>query len=273
MPYLTLNDGTRYHYGDRGSGRPVVFLHGWGLSGSQFEPQAAALAERYRVITLDLRGHGRSDKPAHGYTVAGLIDDVTEILSALGLDDVALVGTSLGGSVALELACRGAPGVTSVVSVAAPAPRFAWAPDFPTGTAPELLDGLLSSLAEDREQVLGAMCGSWVGADSGELRDRLIALAAQHTPDIDGLFRDVAGQDLRAALPELRIPVAFFHGRNDSTVPVERAYQSHHLVPGSRVVIFSQSHHLPNLEEQDQFTAELDAFLSAAVPAGRGYGL
>lgn len=99
MPYFTSNDGVRLFYDETGLGRPLVLIHGWTFSGRFFARNVSVLAENARVITVDLRGHGRSDKPNHGYLTPRLAADLGDLLQALDLSDVTLLGWSLGAPV------------------------------------------------------------------------------------------------------------------------------------------------------------------------------
>lgn len=96
MPYCTSNDGIRLFYDDIGQGRPLVLIHGWTFSGRFFHPNVSALAKNARVVSIDLRGHGRSDKPNHGYRISRLAADLRDLLQELDLRDVTLLGWSLG---------------------------------------------------------------------------------------------------------------------------------------------------------------------------------
>jgi len=97
--YFTTNDGTRLHYIAAGSGKPLVMIPGWSQTAAQFRDQVAGLSDRYRVIAIDMRGHGESDKPDHGYRIQRLSADVHEFLTANGLTNVTLAGHSMGCSV------------------------------------------------------------------------------------------------------------------------------------------------------------------------------
>jgi non-heme chloroperoxidase len=97
--YFTTNDGTRLHYIAAGSGKPLVMIPGWSQTAAQFRDQISGLSDRYRVIAIDMRGHGESDKPAHGYRIQRLSEDVHEFLTANGLTNVTLAGHSMGCSV------------------------------------------------------------------------------------------------------------------------------------------------------------------------------
>jgi pimeloyl-ACP methyl ester carboxylesterase len=105
MPFLEL-DGRRLHYLTRGAGVPVVLLHGLGSSGADWAFQAPALQERFRVIVPDLPGCGHSPAPDHPYSVPAWADATWALLDALGVDQPNLIGFSMGGAVALEMALQ-----------------------------------------------------------------------------------------------------------------------------------------------------------------------
>lgn len=97
--YFTTSDGVRIHYLEAGSGKPLVLIPGWSQTAAQFKHQLEGLSDRYRVIALDMRGHGESSKPSYGYRIHRLSADVHEFLVANSLADVALGGHSMGCSV------------------------------------------------------------------------------------------------------------------------------------------------------------------------------
>lgn len=119
MAEITVN-GVRTWYEEEGSGEPVVLVHGLGGTGQDiWKKVIAELAGSFRVLAYDLRGSGKSDAPPGPYTVAGLADDLQTLLVALGYDRVAVVGHSMGGGIALELARRDPRRVRAVVGVGA----------------------------------------------------------------------------------------------------------------------------------------------------------
>ena len=97
--FFTTNDGYRLHYIEAGSGKPLVMIPGWSQTAAQFRAQIDGLSDKYRVIALDMRGHGESEKPTHGYRIHRLSKDVHEFLTANGLTNVTLAGHSMGCSV------------------------------------------------------------------------------------------------------------------------------------------------------------------------------
>jgi len=124
MPELTRG-AVRLHYQLAGRGRALVFLHGNSCDSGFFAPQAEYFARTHTVVSLDLRGHGKSDKPDWDYTVHGLAEDVSWVCGELGIDRAVLAGHSLGGLVALQAAARYpglAAGVAALDSAIAPGP-------------------------------------------------------------------------------------------------------------------------------------------------------
>ena len=97
--YFRTNDGVRLHYLEAGGGKPLVLVHGFSQTAEQFKFQIEGLADRYRVITLDLRGHGESEKPNFGLKMHRLAEDLREALIAAKANDVTLLGHSMGRSV------------------------------------------------------------------------------------------------------------------------------------------------------------------------------
>lgn len=110
-----FRDGIGLNYTDEGAGPPVVVIHGWACDARSMAPLARHLARSRRVISVDLRGHGESDKPEQTYTVEGFADDVAWMADALGVKGAAVIGHSLGGSIALALGARRPEVFTSVV--------------------------------------------------------------------------------------------------------------------------------------------------------------
>jgi pimeloyl-ACP methyl ester carboxylesterase len=145
MPTIT-HDGVKLAYDDRGSGKPAfVFIHGWTCDRSFFAPQADHFAQRHRVISLDLRGHGQSDKPQGPYPIAAYADDIAHVIDQLGLGKVVAVGHSMGGITVLQLGAAHPDKVAGIVMVD-PAP-LVFPPEFKAG-----LESLVTAIeAGDQE--------------------------------------------------------------------------------------------------------------------------
>jgi pimeloyl-ACP methyl ester carboxylesterase len=123
-----VHQGIKLAYEDRGAGKPAfVFVHGWTCNHTFFAPQAAHFARRHRVVSVDLRGHGESDKPQGPYPIAGYADDLAYMIEQLGLGQVVAVGHSRGGMTVLQLAAAHPDRVAAIVMVD-PAP-FVFPPE------------------------------------------------------------------------------------------------------------------------------------------------
>src|SRR5512138_599834 len=99
MSTFNLPDGARLYYEDKGEGRSILFIHGLWMSSRFFQRQVARLSKRFRVIAVDLRGHGRSSHVMRGHTVANYARDIRSLIDGLGLNDVILAGWSMGAFV------------------------------------------------------------------------------------------------------------------------------------------------------------------------------
>ena len=103
MPHITVN-GISMHYETHGEGSPLLFLHGLGSTLRDWDPQIDAFASQFRVITVDLRGHGESEKPYGPYSIALFAEDIGALLKEIAQEPAHVVGLSMGGAVALHLA-------------------------------------------------------------------------------------------------------------------------------------------------------------------------
>jgi pimeloyl-ACP methyl ester carboxylesterase len=137
MQFLS-RDGVRLGYEEQGSGSPPMLLvHGWSCDHTHFAPQAEHFSKRHRVISVDLRGHGASDTPDQEYTMAGFADDLAFLCEQIGVDRPVVVGHSMGGVIAFEMAARHPDIVGAAVAIDAPL------------VPPAVLTGMLSGFVED----------------------------------------------------------------------------------------------------------------------------
>jgi pimeloyl-ACP methyl ester carboxylesterase len=151
MATITRN-GVRLAYDDRGAAEPiVVFVHGWTCDRSFFAPQVEHFARRHRVVSVDLRGHGESDKPSGPYSIGVYADDIAYLIDQLGLGKVVAVGHSSGGLTALQLAASHPHSVAAIVMVE-PGP-FAAPPDLRAGVE-AIADAIEAGNQEPRREFI-----------------------------------------------------------------------------------------------------------------------
>ena len=154
MGMITTKDGTQIYYKDWGTGQPVVFSHGWPLSGDAFEDQMFFLASRgYRCIAHDRRGHGRSSQPWNGNDLDTYADDLAALVEHLDLKNAVHVGHSTGGGeVARYIGRHGTKRVAKAVLISAIPPLMLKTASNPGGLPIEVFDGLRASVVADRSQ-------------------------------------------------------------------------------------------------------------------------
>lgn len=263
MATVTLSDGIEIFYEDRGSGRPVMFLHGWGTSGRVWDGQVAALHRQARCVTPDWRGCGRSDHPAHGNTIETVAGDILQLLDLLQLQPAVLVGSSLGGNIALEAACRSEGQVAALVLVDAPQHFFA------DGIDKERFWAWHGSMRSRRHDLFYAMVDTWFGPLAGEgvkkwTSEQLLASGWF----IDDLLADAAAHDRRTQLSSLTMPVLLLHGRLDREVPVTIPETAATMLPNARLAMLDGCGHMPHLEDPARVSAELAEFLDQLDATG-----
>lgn len=262
MPQFEVADGVNITYQDRGSGKPIVFIHGWAGTGDVWDYQVLDLADRYRVITVDQRGHGDSDKPWGDYSYDTLCSDLQALMTGLELDDVTLVGWSMGGHIGLKYAQTiGAP--VSRLVITGSGPRFLQAPDAPFGGEPDSAAGLLDAIRVDRIGTVVGLYGNNLHRTDLESTREWIVQAALKTPAFVGLatFEALLAEDLRPGLAGIDIPVAVFSGRHDAIWDPRWSEWVADAVPDASMTYFENSGHIAFIEDRAAWNTALVDFI------------
>jgi non-heme chloroperoxidase len=167
MHTITTRDGTEIFYKDWGMGRPVVFSHGWPLNADAWDDQLFLMASNgFRAIVHDRRGHGRSSQPWNGNDMDHYADDLADVIEALDLHDVVLVGHSTGGGeVTRYIGRHGTSRVSKAVLVGAIPPLMVKTAANPGGTPIDAFDGIRAGLAADRSQFYKDLSAPFYGAN------------------------------------------------------------------------------------------------------------
>jgi peroxiredoxin len=264
---------TRLHVDDTGgSGQPVLLIHGWPLSGQAWSPQIPALQDAgYRVITYDQRGFGRSDKPLNGYDYDDLAEDLHTLINALELDDVALVGFSMGGGeVARYISSFGSDRLHSAVFASAITPYMLKTPDNPDGPLTEEdIEQASAALVNDEDAFYAAQMTEFYSAN-GELKvseaqyQKAVALCKQASKEAAlACMAAWSSTDFRDDLAQISLPTLIIHGEADASVPFEgSARRTHDAIPGSELHVIAGGPHGCNLSHADEFNEVLLKFLS-----------
>ncbi|MEV7692435.1 alpha/beta hydrolase [Microbacterium sp. NPDC089189] len=255
-----------------GSGRPVVLIHGWPLSGESWSEQVPALVDAgYRVITYDRRGFGRSSAPQRGYDYDTFSDDLSAVIDALDLRDATLVGFSMGGGeVARYLTRHGADRIHSIVFAAAITPYMEQTSDNPDGPLThEAAAEMEAGLKKDADAFYDGFTRDFFSVD-GELkvteaqRQDALALAKQASHHAALAAMAAFGTtDFREDVAGITVPTLVLHGDSDAIVPFEGSgARTHAAIPTSEVEIIAGAPHGLNVSHAGEFNAALLRFLA-----------
>jgi pimeloyl-ACP methyl ester carboxylesterase len=253
MTEITAHHGllkdTNLHVDDTGgTGRPVVLIHGWPLSGESWSKQVPAFeAAGYRVITYDRRGFGRSDKPLTGYDYDTFASDLDAVLTELDLVDVTLVGFSMGGGeIARYIGTRGEARLHSVVFASAVPPYLEKTDDNPDDeftTGFYSANGVLKVTEAERQEAIAL-------AHQSKKHAALASMAAFATTD----FRD--------DLTKVTVPTLVIHGDSDATVPFEGSgARTHQAIAGSELHVVKDAPHGVTVSHPEEWNQAVLEFL------------
>lgn len=249
--HVTLSDGQLYYAARGESGAPLLFLHGAGDTHLLWNGQLAAFAHTARAIALDLPGHGRSTAPARD-SITAYAGSTNEFLSALSLAQVIVVGSSMGGAIALTLALDFPAHIRGLVLVGTGA-RLRVAPQF--------LDGIQT----DFESTARALVENYYAPGAPELLlQKSFTQLINTGPTI--LAQDFAACntfDVRDRLAEIHVPTLILCGTDDKMTPPKYSEFLHAHITDSHLVLIPNAGHMPMLEQPQSFNSHLSAWLTA----------
>ena len=230
MSTITTKDGTQIFYKDWGSGRPIVFHHGWPLSADDWDSQMLFFLEKgYRVIAHDRRGHGRSMQTDSGNDMDTYAADVAELASTLDLRNAVHVGHSTGGGeVARYVARHGKGRVAKAVLIGAVPPVMAKSETNPGGLPIEVFDGFRAAHLANRAQFfLDVASGPFYGfnrpgakVSEGAIRNWWRQGMMGGTKPQYDCIRAFSQTDFTDDLKQIAVPVLIMHGDDDQVVPI-----------------------------------------------------
>ncbi len=279
MPYLVANDQAKIAYDDDGAGRPLLLVHGWATHAGFFSAQIKALSSTFRVISIDLRGHGRSRAAGGTLSIDRLARDLIDLADHLDLRDMLVVGWSMGAMVLWRALLDGLAARAAGMVVIDMAPRVVNDGDWHLG-----LRG--SHPGKTTHAAAAAMVQSW-GAVAPRVASRIFAegrkaeqvdlraWATSQVLDSDpaamaALWMSLTAQDFRAELPSLPLPTLVTHGKLSRLYSDATAAALAALLPHATIAGFARSGHAPHLEEPDTFNQTLIQFAATLPPAGKG---
>lgn len=276
MPFVNVDNGVSIYVEDTGNVRAndavksVLFIHGWPLSHKMFEYQFLELHKSgYRCIGIDLRGFGRSDKPWTNYDYDVFADDIKQVIAALNLQAVTLVGFSMGGAIVMHyIAKYFSELVSKAVFMGAAAPCFTRREDYPYGIEKSACDALIGQSNKDRSKMVsdfGKIFFRNENSQSQEMAKWLFSINMEASPFATvKCLEELRDADLRndmQVVNQRNLPVAIFHGIHDKICPFDFAKVMNQGIKGSRLIQFDESGHGLNIEEKEKTNEELLRFI------------
>ncbi|MEA2126042.1 MAG: hypothetical protein QOI80_2824 [Solirubrobacteraceae bacterium] len=265
-------DGSEMTYVDIGSGPALVFVHGLGGSWQNWLENLPHFAATHRCIAMDLGGFGESAPVDGDVSIERFARSVRELLAALDIESAAVIGNSMGGFIALELAIKFPALVERLVLVSAavlwqeyrrakPLVAFASATEGTLGRAMIGLQPRLAARPKLRQRALG-FGGIRAPHKLPRELQRELVLTARRTEGFLPAFQALASYSLRDELEKVTAPTLIVWGDADPLVGVSHARELEQLIPGARAVIYERTGHVVQLERPERFNADVEAFLA-----------
>ncbi|MDD4975800.1 MAG: alpha/beta hydrolase [Bacteriovorax sp.] len=234
MPYITVGKENlseiKIHYEDHGNGSPVVLIHGFPFSGAVWEKQEAVLLKAgHRVVSYDRRGFGQSSQPSIGYNYDTFADDLQQLLMELGLEDVTLVGHSMGtGEIARYLGTFGSKRISRAVFISPIPPFLLKTEDNITGVDGTVFEGIKSAIVDDRPLFIAEFIKNFYHTDKNlgksvskekTILDFNLGTSASAIATLACVSTWLT--DFRRDIPKIDIPCLVIHGDADRILPIE----------------------------------------------------
>jgi non-heme chloroperoxidase len=280
MPSITVADGTQINYKDWGRGQNVVLCHGWPLSADSWENQMLFLASNgCRCIAHDRRGHGHSSQPWDGNEMDTYADDLSELVEALDLRDIVLIGFSTGGGEAARYVGRhGTSRVAKVVLVSAVPPFMLKTGDNPDGVPIEVFDEIRAGSLADRSQLYRDFAettfysANRAGSNISQgVRDAFWRESMQsgHRNAYECIAA-FSATDFRPDLERFDVPTLVIHGDDDQIVPIDvGGRKSAPLIDGALLKVYAGAPHgMTHTKHKQQLNEDLLTFIQGGVPDG-----
>ena len=256
--------GLRIAYERAGDGPPLVLLNGYvGDGAATWRHQIEELSDEFTVVAWDSPGSGRSSDPPEWFRLADYADCLAEFMVALGLGEAHVAGLSFGGAIAIEF-YRRHPTIPKTLSLASA--YAGWAGSLPADVVQQRLQQALdlAGLTPDRlvRALLPTMFSDSVSAETLEAFGA--SIAQFHPAGLRAMARSVEEADLRAVLPDVRVPTLLLYGDKDARAPLSVAEAIHDALPASRLVVMPGVGHASSVEAPQAFNGHVRDFLHDA---------
>ncbi|GFO70734.1 O-methylpimelyl-ACP methylesterase [Geomonas limicola] len=266
MPDVEIDSGVSLHYDEMGTGRPVIFVHGWAMSGRVWRFQHT-LAQSHRLIFLDQRGHGHSST-GNGYGLADFSGDLVSFVEHLDVQGAVLVGWSMGVQVVLEAFPQLRERLAGLVLVGG-TPRFTSCDDYPHGKPPVEVKGLGLRLRRDYQKTMGDFFRGMFAEDETDPAQyqRIVheIVMGGKSPDHEAAqlaLQILSVADQREELAGIDRPVLLVHGAEDGICPVGASQYMAQRLPQVELKVMEGCGHAPFMTRPDEFNGVLLDFLA-----------
>ena len=271
--FVEAADGTNLFFRDSGAGKPMLFAAPWALNSAWWEYQVYGLAsDEIRCITYDRRGHGRSGEPNRGYDFDTLADDLAAIIQQLDLQDVTLVGHSMGcGEVVRYLTRHRAVRVSRAVLVSTITPFALKTVDNSDDGDRAALALVRETLAKDHAQPLAAYAPTFFGVPKNKVSQEIMDWWVRMMVDgcslrtMNFLHKMFTETDFRPELPKISVPTLLIHGDSDMSTPIDTTgRKTAPLIRGSRLKVYEGAAHGLPITHASQLNLDLATFSKQA---------
>jgi pimeloyl-ACP methyl ester carboxylesterase len=261
MPHLQIDD-VQLAYDSTGQGSPIIFVHGYPFNRSLWSDQVDALSDRYRVITVDLRGFGESSSSDSPATMSRMAQDISRLLDKLEISQATFAGLSMGGYVLLAFYKQFANRVSALVLADTRASA-----DNEEGKkvrAQQAETILAEGMAGTADAMLQKLLTPETVAKRAEIVKRVRDMMVKTKPEgAAAALMGMAGRDDQTdLLSQIHCPTLILVGRTDPITPVADSELMHHKIKNSKLIVIENAAHVSNIEQVDIFNSELKKFLA-----------
>jgi non-heme chloroperoxidase len=264
-PFIETDDGVQLFHRDCGYGRSILFVAAWGLNSLAWQYQMAPLMSAgFRCIAFDRRSHGRSSDPGFGYDIDRLADDLGCVMNGLQLENVVLVGHSLGAAEIVRYVTRhGAARVGGLVLIAPTTPLLVKTSDNPDGVDPTFFEGLRKRATQDFPGTVASNLRPFFVAETSQaMSDWVLNMMAQ-TPlyALIACNRALSTEDFRSELPKIRLSTLILQGDADVSAPLPiTGRKTAALMPKAELKVYEGAPHGLIYTHMSRVNADIEAF-------------
>ncbi len=269
MAYFLTDDNIKIYYEVQGEGKPIVFTHGWTCNHGFFKKQVSKLAEKYKVITYDLRGHGDSERPENGLTMDRLAKDLHDLIDYLQLKDVTVAGWSMGTTIILEYVRQFGCDNLSNICFIDMTPKVIADSEWNMG-----LFGVFTH--QDNLNHIASVAGDWPKAIESFVPSLFATSGCRIKEDMAWVFEQVrkntphvvvdcwvsmSNQDYREELSKITVPCLIARGEESAFCTLETTKYMEKVISKAKAIDYPKCGHILFMEEPEMFNKDLMDFI------------